>query len=978
VTLRELVLDFNPLLWKFPAVNNLSKLNKFAARNCDLKVIPDQFIGRESDSVTCKSLTEVDFSKNFLDEIPDNFKKLSGLHTLRAAHNLLEEFPTWTLEMKSIQELDLSHNRIPSLPIFFKKSLFDVVRKKKKTVALAKGLKKLNIANNCFDQFPIEIEALNKLEEFDISHNDLRDSLMDTNEEILPPNLRIVKVEQCGMTTFPQAFFKIPQLQQMHLSRNRISELPKFNNNFPYMQVLILDSCFIKDLTPIFPLKLLRTLHANNNAIRTLPALPTHSMNSLADLRLNNNRLEFVSPEIANYTALTHLELSHNFIESIDSSISNLTLLKHLDLSHNRIQSLPESSFVEMRALQKLDLSHNYDDRVEGRPALASVPPLTKCSKLRELHLNDNAIQQLPKGLERMTALTVLNASRNQINELNITLYQCVQIEDLNLSYNLISTLTVPILPEYADEEEYGHDVSNLWSLKRLNVAHNQIESLPDDLSKLEQLESLDFQGNNFDSKSPSWIAARQSLKYLDEARLPKLIVNGVYMSIGPATCANTLAFKNLGISHVLDVSICKRSRSAHLNCRKFPGITYKTFYMGSSEDIFLSEWERPSECNKDPTFVLDLWQLLDQTNQFINTAREQNGTIYIAGDENARDENAPVQLLVILSYLMHREHMTRRQALTFVRDRIGISTLQCSKKSIARLLCHLRRYGRIIQERDTDWPPIKQILYNESKRAYFRKFCQKEQSSENIGFWEEVERRYKCQSDPKKRIAIAEDIYKNFLTTESRYSLNINRKMSERVQRKLSSFNGNTTNDNNEDLNYDSDGEGNRVKQTISHVHKDGPSLDLFDSVLGVIEKVMVDTETRFRTSDLNTKMLNDTLKFGRNPQTQFLISKGDDVDSDESDQSDDEDDLTTSEFDLSSWNADELSAPERTRHKFSLDFSANSPQIERTLSARKRHNSITAPFSLRLGGSAPVASPRTLTKKNSTPHLHLDLKLR
>ncbi len=1005
--MKELFLEINTVgVWKFPTVNRLSNLTKFTARECDLKIVPENFIGKESDTIICKSLTEIDLSRNFIEELPPNFIRLQSLTTIKLRSNLLETFPAVTLEMKKVEELDLANNRIQGIPVFFKKSLFDVVRKKRKTVALAKALKRLNLSNNLFDSFPAEIEALNKLEEFDISNNNLRDTLnqceLEEEREILGPNIRVLKMEHCGMTTFPQVFFKVPQMQHLNLARNKISELPKFNNNFPYMQTLILDSCSLKDLSPIFPMKLLRTLHASDNQIRTLPQMPTHSLNSLADLRLNNNKLEIISSDIANYTALTHLELSHNVIETVDSSICKLSLVKHLDLSHNRITQLPQEAFMEMKAIQKLDLSHNYDERVEDRPALAQVPSLTKCTKLRELSLNDNLLRALPEGMNRLTSLTKLDASRNMIQELDAMLYQCCQLEELDLSYNLITTLNVPVVQEFVGDEDFGQDISNLISLVKLDISHNEIQSIPEEyIAKLEDLKTISMQGNLVE---PTAIKIPNVMVH-SESHLPYMIIPGIYMPTSSTTSYNSLALKKSGITHVLDVSICKKGRSLHLSkCRRFPGIQYKMLYLGSSEEDKngVNEWERMNEVHQDPPFVLDLWQLLAQTNKYLDTVIKQGGSVYIAGDALARDEqNAPLSLLLVITYLMYREKMTRRQALAYVRDRTGCKMFESSGKQISKLLCHLRRYDRTLKELEGSLPPIKQILLNDTKRAYFRKFCQKEQSMENIGFWEEVERRYKCQSDPARRIPIAEDIYRNFLVADGRYSLNINRKMAEKVKRKLLPFTDNLEASRSrngtpvantppllpvspyiEDSLYDSDGEGNRVKESTPQ-QESGPTLDLFDPLMGVIEKVMVDTETRFRTSDLHQKMLVDAFKIGRNPQTHFLISRGDDIDSDESDisedESDDEDESTETGSDVGT-NSDipaTNSIVASLRPKFTIDLSNSTPQqgLPSSLSARKRST-----FSLRIGQNS---SPRGglgsfLTKKTSQTSISGEQRLR
>lgn len=63
-------------------------------------------------------------------------------------------------------------------------------------------------------------------------------------------------------------------------------------------------------------------------------------------------------------------------------------------------------------------------------------------------------------------------------------------------------------------------------------------------------------------------------------------------------------------------------------------------------------------------------------------------------------------------------------------------------------------------------------VLTDPFKRKYFKMFCAKEFSMENVLFWE-IATKYKETTDLKKRIALAEEIFNSFLNEDSSLTIN-------------------------------------------------------------------------------------------------------------------------------------------------------------------------------------------------------------
>jgi Leucine-rich repeat (LRR) protein len=101
-----------------------------------------------------KSLVELDLYHNKLQRLPDEVCKLKNLKTLAISHNDIGELPAKLSNLKYLKTLYTHHNRLFDLPQM-------------------PDLKLLDIKDNSFNRFPKNVYALNNLQDFDCSNNDL-------------------------------------------------------------------------------------------------------------------------------------------------------------------------------------------------------------------------------------------------------------------------------------------------------------------------------------------------------------------------------------------------------------------------------------------------------------------------------------------------------------------------------------------------------------------------------------------------------------------------------------------------------------------------------------------------------------------------------------------------------------------------------------------------------------------------------------
>lgn len=127
------------------------------------------------------------------------------------------------------------------------------------------------------------------------------------------------------------------------------------------------------------------------------------------ELSLSNHLLHTVPPSILTVPRLTALDLSQNFISTLAFNISPLSSLRSLDLSRNLMTSLPThlvASLPQLAQLTSLSLAHNklWD---------LSALPSHQLRALTRLDVSHNCLSTVPAHLSCLTRLQVLSLAGN-------------------------------------------------------------------------------------------------------------------------------------------------------------------------------------------------------------------------------------------------------------------------------------------------------------------------------------------------------------------------------------------------------------------------------------------------------------------------------------------------------------------------------------------------------------------------------------
>lgn len=157
-------------------------------------------------------------------------------------------------------------------------------------------------------------------------------------------------------------------------------------------------------------------------------------------------------------TGLRSLRLSNLALKRIPQSVRHSETLTHLDVSNNRIPDLSHVGLDNMPELLSIKIQNNR---------LYEVPPyFTKIETLRYLNVSNNRLEIFPSVICGMASLV-----------------------DLDFSFNAIASLPT--------------ELGQLGKLERLVLVGNSLDALPDCMSELVSLHTIDLRRNLIQEVSP-------------------------------------------------------------------------------------------------------------------------------------------------------------------------------------------------------------------------------------------------------------------------------------------------------------------------------------------------------------------------------------------------------------------------------------------------------------------------------------------
>ncbi|EGW33192.1 uncharacterized protein SPAPADRAFT_60516, partial [Spathaspora passalidarum NRRL Y-27907] len=221
---------------------------------------------------------------------------------------------------------------------------------------------------------------------------------------------------------------------------------------------------------------------------------------SLTELDLYDNRINHISSSIKHLTKLKNLDFSFNLIKNI-KNIETLVELENLYFVQNKIKHI--QNLENLTKLKNLELGGNKIEKIEN---------LDNNVNIEQLWLGKNRIYKF-ENLNHMVNLRVLSIQSNRITKIE-GLENLINLEELYLSHNGIEKIenlehnvNLQVLDVTSNKLKHIENLKHLTKLTDFWCSYNQISSFEEigkELGKLEELDTVYFEGNPVQTENPS------------------------------------------------------------------------------------------------------------------------------------------------------------------------------------------------------------------------------------------------------------------------------------------------------------------------------------------------------------------------------------------------------------------------------------------------------------------------------------------
>jgi Leucine-rich repeat (LRR) protein len=313
---------------------------------------------------------------------------------------------------------------------------------------------------------------------------------------IIVRNHRII-----GLSLFKQEIRRVPvvireldQLEKLNMRENRIEQLPDMRS-LKLLQELDLSYNQLKELpTTLGDIPSLTTLFLNNNQLKKIPISLTNLQ--LKKLNLQNNPCWIHQPRSRKLQRWID-NLTINGCEIFEDPQENK--YRNITLSPREVEFLEEIERLVNRGIPHSEAAGN----------IGSLEQLKKISfgfysmqeRIIVLGLVNLHLSTLPRSIQSLSAVEMMNLSHNRFTQLPRELYSLVTLRGLNLENNILDTI--------------DSGIKNLKELKALDLQKNKLRRVPKSLGALSNLEILILKENDLISL-PSSLKDLESLKIID------------------------------------------------------------------------------------------------------------------------------------------------------------------------------------------------------------------------------------------------------------------------------------------------------------------------------------------------------------------------------------------------------------------------------------------------------------------------------
>ena len=229
----------------------------------------------------------------------------------------------------------------------------------------------------------------------------------------------------------------------------------------------------------------LTELRLNDNNLGSIPP-DINSLNSLRVLYLNNTGLSSLPNQLYTMSSLKTLSLDGNSLGSLSPAISGMNHLEYLMISRNNLEALPEELF-EIPSFISLIANEN---------SLYSLPDnIGTCCAIEQITARQNRITRLPANIGDASNLYLLDVMVNRIKELPSS-FDDKAYDFINVEFNFID-----MTPSSDSRTIMDNTTSSTKYFERQLKPIEEVTATPSDTSILLEWDA----GTNGSSGGATW-----------------------------------------------------------------------------------------------------------------------------------------------------------------------------------------------------------------------------------------------------------------------------------------------------------------------------------------------------------------------------------------------------------------------------------------------------------------------------------------
>ncbi|KAF2280226.1 L domain-like protein [Westerdykella ornata] len=501
---------------------------------------------------------DVDMDLEALMDSDEDGPQFGGVQSLDFHGNHLLQLPSGLRRLTQLTKLNLSRNQLPI-------ATFELI-----TQIIT--LRELKLADNVLQgALPASLGALTQLEVLELQGNKITSLPAEIGELV---HLRTLNVANNDLRELPSELFTSVPLIELMASKNALSGALFTVESIPTLQHLHLAHNSISSLCSgeTLDLPALKTLDLSANRLTALPDMTPWT--SLDQLLVGENKLEALPTGFVTLKHLRTADFTANNIHKLDEQVALMDRLESLTLAAN---PLCERKFLTMNTEDlKRDLLSRLEvdvtNTAESECVAVDDPPpnngwvlrpsgildlsfqnltdideqmlieFAKANDIRQISLQQNYFQFIPAVFSQLDHLSVLDLSKNNIEEPFQKSIEFPKLRELRLTGNKMQSLES--MTTYLSAPLLQHlDVSNnhisgalpslvtsfpgltvllasnnaitevqadsLKGLKIANLSNNEISRLDPEIGLLSgSLTSFEVEGNTF--RVPNYAVLRK------------------------------------------------------------------------------------------------------------------------------------------------------------------------------------------------------------------------------------------------------------------------------------------------------------------------------------------------------------------------------------------------------------------------------------------------------------------------------------